>query len=326
MKNWLWIAVACLGLSACDRSTPDAVGEANVADTAAIEAETARLNEWFEEKYEEEVLRSPVTLTFYGRKEKYDQIDDLSEAAELADLEWRRQTVEEMESSFGYELLSAEAKLSYDLWKYQYDDEASGIQFMGNDYVFEQSGAIQSFMTSFLINFHRIESESDFEAFVARLGAMETAMDQLLVRARKYAANGVRPPKFAYEGVLEQAQKIIGGAPFSEQDDSAIWAHAQTAIDGLVSSEATDEARADELRNAAKAALLEHFMPAYQRLIAWVNEDMPNADVIATGVGKQPNGKAYYNRQLRTSTTTDMTADEIHELGLAEVARIRGQL
>ena len=80
------------------------------------------------------------------------------------------------------------------------------------------------------------------------------------------------------------------------------------------------------LRESARTALLEKFKPAYERLIAWVETEIPLSDEIATGVGRLPNGIAYYNHQLAQSTTTDMTAEEIHEFGLREVTRIRGEM
>ena len=73
--------------------------------------------------------------------------------------------------------------------------------------------------------------------------------------------------------------------------------------------------------------MLEQFKPAYERVIAWSQEDLPNAPVNATGVGTtHKNGKAYYEYQLRQMTTTNMTADQIHELGLKEVERIKGEM
>ena len=85
--------------------------------------------------------------------------------------------------------------------------------------------------------------------------------------------------------------------------------------------------RATELKEEAKKALLEQFKPAYERVIAWSQEDLPNAPVNATGVGTtHKNGKAYYEYQLRQMTTTNMTADQIHELGLKEVERIKGEM
>ena len=155
---------------------------------------------------------------------------------------------------------------------------------------------------------------------------MSRALNQLIDRAQKYAENGVRPPRFAYEGVLDQAQKVITGAPFDDSDDSAIWADVGRKVDALVEADKISAEEAEVLTETARSALVNEFKSAYDRLIAWVETEIPKSDELATGVGKFPNGEAFYNYQLASSTTTSMTADEVHELGLAEVARLRSEM
>ena len=87
-----------------------------------------------------------------------------------------------------------------------------------------------------------------------------------------------------------------------------------------------DQARADRYKAAARKALVEDWGPAYKKVIAWSEADRRNADAIATGVGKNPNGEAYYAERLAYSTTTDLTAEQIHQIGLSEVARIKGEM
>ncbi len=331
MRKTLLAAALVLSLAACDRdaTTPaDARSAPATAATAAdIEAETARLNQWFETKYEEQLRFSPIRLTFLGRKELYDRLDDMSPQAQLDQVAWQKASVEEMEKTFDYDTLSDEGKFSYDLWKQQYENARDGVAFMADGYAFDQMNGAQSFLPTLLIGFHKVEEESDFTAYVARLAATGRAFDQLLERARASVGKGIRPPKFAYEGVIEQARKVITGAPFSAGPDSAIWADAQAKVDGLAKAGKIDAARAQALKDEARKALLEQFQPAYQRVIAWSEEELPKAAVNATGVGAtHPNGKAYYEYQLRQMTTTAMTAEEIHALGLKEVARLRGEM
>src|SRR5690606_8503279 len=86
-----------------------------------VQSETERLNQWFETKYEEQLQQSPLQMTYMGRKDKYDQIDDASIAAEDEQLAWLAATVEELKSSSDYAKLEPEAKTSYDVWIYQYE-------------------------------------------------------------------------------------------------------------------------------------------------------------------------------------------------------------
>jgi len=80
------------------------------------------------------------------------------------------------------------------------------------------------------------------------------------------------------------------------------------------------------LKTSAKRALIDDWQPAYARLVAWQKEDIKNTPELGTGVHALPNGAAYYNERLANNTTTNLTADEIHQIGLGEVARLRGKM
>jgi uncharacterized protein (DUF885 family) len=331
MRKTLIVCAIALALAACDRAASPEAGTAATPATAVsqadIAAETERLNQWFEKKYEEQLRFSPLQLTFQGRKDLYDQLDDFSEKAQLDQIEWQKVSVEEMEKTFDYAKLNDEGKFSYDLWKLQYENARDGVPFISNGYVFDQMNGAQSFLPTVLISFHKVDEESDYVAYVSRLKATARAFDQLLERARKSAGLGNRPPKFAYEGVIDQSRKVITGAPFSAGKDSAIWADAQAKADALVKAGKISPERAAALKEETRVALLEQLKPAYERVIAWCEEDTPKALENASGVGvTQSNGKPYYEYQLRQMTTTGMTAEEIHALGLKEVARIRGEM
>lgn len=332
-------AIALLGVVACDNGGGNTPAEppannktSTVADSDAasmgekVAAETARLNAWFEEQYEAELQYSPIGLSYLGRKEKYGEVDDFSNAAADASLERMRAATAEMESSFNYDLLTEEAKLSYDLWKYQLASDEADVAFRKNAFVFEQMGGNHTFMPTFIIGIHQVDNEQDMIDYISRLKQSERAMDQMISQSKENAAYGVRPPLFAFETVIEESQKLITGAPYDDGEDAAVFADAKSKIEALVEAGTIDEDRAGELLTQTSDALLNQVRPSYERLIAWLEEDMPNAMTTATGVGGQPNGEAYYAHRLKSSTTTDMSADEIHQLGLKEVARLRGEM
>jgi uncharacterized protein (DUF885 family) len=290
------------------------------------EDESVRLNAWFEERYEEELAFSPIQQTFLGVTENNDKIDDFSLEAQLEQLNWKRESVTEMRANFDYEQLNADAKISYDLWEYQLAAAEAASQFRLNDYVFEQMNAIHSFFPQLLIAFHTVEDADDMQAYVSRIEATEVALDQLITLSQEAAAAGVRPPRFAFESVIDSASQIISGAPFNEGEDSAIWADAQQKIATLQETEIINQAQADALKNATRVALLDHWQPAYQRLIAWQQEDIVNTSEISQGIAALPDGEAYYNERLANQTTTNLTADEIHQIGLNEVARLKAEM
>lgn len=328
-------AVACL--TACQpqnttETTPSKPTAANVESSAAqksILSESERLNEWFAAKYEEQLQTSPIMLTFLGRKEKYDQINDMTEAFEKEQLAWQAQTVADLKANFDYDKLTAEAKISYDIWLYQYEQAKAGQQFNKNGYIFTQFNGIQAFAAQFLINFHRVDELSDMQAYIKRIAGISTAIDQLLVRAKENAAEGTRPPRFAYEGVIEQAGNLITGIPFSNAEgatDSPLWMDVQRKIKALVDAEKITAEQAETLKNDAKTQLLESFKPSYQALIAWFESDIENTASNATGVSTQKNGQAFYDHMIGVSTTTKLSSAEIHDIGVKEVARITKEM
>src|SRR3546814_15862696 len=93
---------------------------------------------------------------------------------------------------------------------------------------------MQSQAPMFMINFHKVDEESDYVVYVSRLRKFDTAFDQLLERGRASSASDIRPPKFAYEGVIDPSRKVISGAPFDDGKDSALWAAAQATPDQLL--------------------------------------------------------------------------------------------
>jgi uncharacterized protein (DUF885 family) len=292
-------------------------------------SESKRLNEWFATKYEEQLQSNPIMLTFLGRKEKYDQIIDMSVAFDKKQLAWQAATVAELTSSFDYNQLTAEAKISYDIWLYQYEQAKAGQEFNKNSYIFTQFNGIQAFAAQFLINFHRVDELSDMQAYIKRIGGVSTAIDQLLVRAKENAAAGTRPPKFAYEGVIEQSGNLIAGTPFSKTEgatDSPLWMDINRKINGLVDADKITSDQAQSLKLAAKKQLLETFLPSYQAVITWFESDIANTETNPTGVSTQNNGQAFYNYMIGVSTTTELTAAEIHAIGIKEVARITNEM
>ncbi|MEO1136781.1 MAG: DUF885 domain-containing protein [Pseudomonadota bacterium] len=292
----------------------------------AIEAETTRLNAWFAEKWQEELDFSPLFKTYLGMKENNDEVDDLSEAAADEQLEWRRNAVAEMRASFDYDLLTPEAKTSFDLFAYQLQQEEASLPFRRRGYVFHQMSGPHANLPNFLINFHAVDTADDMSAYITRISGVSRALGQALERAQINASEGVRPPQFAYDGVLNQARALVTGAPFDGEGAAPLWSDAQGKIATLLDGDIIDEEQAEIMRDEAREALVNEFKPAYDALIAWLEEDRANADEIATGVHKLPDGAAFYEERLAFNTTTDMTADEVHQLGLDEVARIRSEM
>ena len=330
MPRLLLVSALTLALcSACAHAPPSSSAAAPTAVPvqAGTASEDARLNAWFERKYEERLQFSPMTMTVQGRKDRYGELDDMSREAFQKELEWMQAARMEMKSNFDYAALGQEAKLSWDLFDYQVEGAQDADRFSGHRYPFEQMGGAQSFLPTFLINFHKVETEADYVAYVSRLRQVPRAFAQLMDQVKRSAAAGIRPPRFTHEGVISQAGNVIAGVPFTAGRDSALWADAQAKADALVTAGKIDAARATQLKAEARAALVEAVKPAFADVVAWFRADLPNAATNPSGVGsRHPEGAAYYAERLRSSTTTELTPEQVHRIGLDDVARLRGEM
>ncbi|MGE3489407.1 MAG: DUF885 family protein [Vicinamibacterales bacterium] len=311
------LLIVC-ALSALSLTTPQ-------AQAPPANDETARINAWFEAKFKEQLAFSPIQQTFLG--EKSGEIDDMSLAAQDKQLAWQRAAAAEMRKSFDYAKLSPEAQTSYDVWLYQLEQAEAATRFRTNAYIFDQMSAIHSFLPQLLVAFHRVETVADMEGYLNRIRESGRALRQLIEISKTNATTGVRPPRFAYDYVIEESTKIISGPPFTETGaDSAVWADAKAKIADLQKKGLLTDARAKAMLAEAQAALTGPFKAGYETLIAWQREDRALAPEKAAGVHALPNGAAYYAERLANQTTTTLTAEQIHTTGLAEVARLRGEM
>lgn len=305
------IAISATLIFLCVTSCKEAPKEEVVNQTEA-------LNKWFDDKYEELLQMSPIGLTIQGRKDHYDKIDDLSKEAEDKQLAWYTEVTNELKETFDYESLNDQDKTSYDLWLYQYEELKEGIAYRDLNYVFDQMRGLHAQLPTLLINFHKVDSLPDMNAYISRIQESGRAMNQLVDRAKEQSAAGILPPKFTFEVVMTQTKALLDGKPLLDDMNRK--------IDALAASEQINSEQADALKEESAKALSTHFKPAYENLLAWLETEIENAEATPTGVSRHPNGKDYYNHMLKVFTTTNLTADEIHEIGLKEVARIQAEM
>ncbi|WP_298634115.1 DUF885 domain-containing protein [uncultured Umboniibacter sp.] len=311
-------------LTACDtRSTTEQPAE-STAEQVEI-TETQRLHSYFATEFENELARSPLSQTYLGQTEDkvaYGQWDDVSDEAVAQQLLRAEQTLEVLTTEFNREQLEPAAKVSYDFAIAIANNAIRQAEFNDHRYVFTQFFGPHTDMSTVLIGYHSISSVADAEAYISRLDSFDETLNLHTQRADDLAAIGVQPPSFAYPIIIETAQGLISGAPFADGDDSALWADFKGKLAELEISEAEQE----RLLAEAEDALVFDVLPAYQHLIATMNEHALNS-TDDDGVWKLPRGEAFYQAQLEEYTTrTDLDANAIHELGLAEVDRIHAEM
>lgn len=327
-------AVLVFLLSACSEPTNQTNNQTNEEAAAgalsAISAneravQSKRFNEWLDSEYSVELDFRPLTKTGQGIRSNYGDLDDVSEAALDRRLDWKRGSVERMKSEFDRSVLDEEGQLSWDLWAYQLEMAELNLPFRRHSYIFGRNGP-QSRLPNTLINTHAVDSIADMEAYISRLRQSQRYMVQYLERAKLSAADGIRAPFFDYDRAIAETRRVLTGAPFEGDGNSALWADINEEIESLLKRSIINEQEAQRLKGEAESALLEYLKPGYEEVLAWLETDRVNASENAQGASALPNGEQYYDARLQTMTTLPMSANEIHELGLTEVARIREEM
>jgi uncharacterized protein (DUF885 family) len=321
------LLAACAGTTSetADVSTPGSAAAQAVTE-AGERAEdvrnSAELARFFEAYDQASLAMSPQFKAYRGIKdEDYGKWDEFTDEAALAERNLDVTTLAAMRTQFDRSKLSPADQLSYDLFEYDVERSGSIFPYRKNRYVFDQMNGAQSEGPAFLINIHRVDTIADAEAYVSRLQSLDAALDQAIAEAKDRQALGVLPPKWVYPYVIQDSRNVITGAPFGPGADSALFADLKAKVNKLAIAPA-DKTR---LIEAGRKALLEDVKPAYQRVIALMQAQQKLAGT-DDGIWRFPNGAEQYNALLRYYTTGDMTADEIHDLGLRQVARIHGEM
>jgi len=305
------VAGAAISVAA-NAQTPDPIG-----------VESKRANEFFDKCWDENLARHPVDESFYGIKTHYDQLEDLSDEKAAADhAVWQKQLAT-LKRDFKPELLNSQAQLSYKLFEREAEREEEEFKFRFDVYPVSQMRGVHAQIPTFLINIHKIDNVKDAEAYIARLNAIPKLFDQLIINLQVREEKGVVAPRFVFPLVLDACHKVIQGRPFDSSPGNSPLLDDFTKKVGMLKD--VDSVTRDRLLSSATKALNESVRPAYQKVIAFLEGQSKRANDDA-GVWKFPDGADFYSSALRRTTTTNLTAAEIHEIGLKEVARIHGEM
>jgi uncharacterized protein (DUF885 family) len=281
----------------------------------------AQARELFEQLFEEQVAQSPMYQTYLGRKTQYDQWDDISPAQDRRAQQLRLDQLARLQK-LDEQRLSPETQLSYHLFEYQLQRGIEAHQWRDHNYPVNQMFGLHARIPSFLINNHRVDTVEDARAYIARLEGVAPLMRQLIANLERRAEKGILAPRFVYPYVIDDSRNLITGAPFEkDSSDSPMLADIRGKLEKLE----LETAQYEQLLTAAKSALKTSVQPAYEALIGTLQELQKKADDKA-GAWKLPDGEAYYANALERMTTTDLSAKEIHELGVAEVKRIHQEM
>ena len=219
--------------------------------------------------------------------------------------------------------LSRQEQITYDILV---DQDETGLSFKRFDWLSSEGlypispmFGMQVQLPSFLQSAHVVKNEKTARNYVKRLEAMGDKLDALTAEMQRQAKAGVVLPI----SLLEKSEVVIGDTVRPKPEENAL---VTSFVERMQAAKGLSDSLKAELERAAVAALTTRVYPAYTRMSAALEALRTEAGTQTAGVDRLPDGAAYYALSLKQMTTTDYTAEKIHALGLAEVARIEAEM
>lgn len=306
-----------LALAACEptQETKTSSGQEQTAEQ--VQDVNAQITAFFDEAMKARLALNPMMAERLGDRSMNDQWPEITDAAEDKQLKLIKDQLATLQT-FDFDALNEQNKLSYRIFKITAERTIANDRWRDYSYPVNQMFGWQTGVATHLMTVHRISDVSDAEAYITRLGKLDTLMGQLVASLEKRAAKGIQAPKFVYPYTIEASRNLLKGAPFDASgEDSVILADFRKKVNKLDISDADKGALVEK----ATAAMLSGMRVGYEALIAEL-EKLQATATTDDGAWKFPDGDAFYAQALKNNTTTDMTADEIHQIGLDNVKRI----
>ena len=291
------------------------------AAPSATAARDAALLRFLDAAYDAQLALSPESQTQLGFKTDNDRLDDYTDAAAVRALALSERQLEALHAQFRPDQLGESARVSYRLFEYEARRERESFAFRNLRFPVSTNGSPAGDIPVLLINNHKVDTVADARAYIARLRDTERVMREVAATMREQAAAGIIPNKVNFAPARTDARAIVTGAPFDTGADSTLRADFRKKVAALDAPAATKA----QLLADADAALTGPFRRGYDTLFAALDAIEPLSKG-NFGAWSLPGGAAYYADRLKSSTTTDMTADQIHALGLRQVASIRQEM
>ncbi len=290
------------------------VPAAHAAASSASARESKRLHRLLDQAWEAKLRDRPEFATYIGFPGHNHLWTDLSAAGiEKRRAEMREQL--EAARSIDRGALPAEEQVDLDLYLRRLEGQVEGFAFPEEEVTITRYGGVQQDVPYALAKAPAASSR-DYDDLIARLNGVAALVEQNLALLQKGLAAGVTPPRSLMQGVPDQVRALTPGDP---------WKSPLLAPFRQIGRDVDDE-DAPRIRSAALHAYEAKAAPAFRKLYEYLTTTYVPAARESLGMGSLPDGAAWYAYRLRKATTTDLTPEQIHQLGLSEVSRIRGEM
>ena len=260
-----------------------------------------------------QLTQYPEFASRLGDRRNNDQWTDISLAA------YKRRHAEQSEflrrlRAIDSSRLSAADQLNYDLYRRDLENDLDSYQYKNYLMPMSQRGGVQSLEST--AETVRLATVQDYEDWLVRMSRVESVIEQTMELQEEGRKTGYMPPKILMERIPDQISSQL-----TEDPESSPYFIAFAEMPDAINAE--DQAR---IRQTAKELIDESIVPAYRRFSRYFDETYLPASRDSIGASSLPDGEAFYEYRVRSFTTTQMTPDEVHRLGLTEVKRIRGEM
>jgi uncharacterized protein (DUF885 family) len=316
-------AIAAVLLSACVTTAPSTSAPGALSPQPAALRDAASVADFFAAFTDEWMRRQPSASTGsrYFEGALQDQMDrQLTPETREFDRETAALARSGLARLAAYDraAMTATERVSADLMQWQLQGIVDGERYSDTQYPLQQFGGANVGLPNLMTVIHPLRNARDADNYLARLRLFEQRMGEAAQEARNQADKGILPPRFILQATIAQMRQFISPAP---------------AANPLVTTLATKLGDVDEVAPAQRQALVDEataivgnsVYPAWRAAIAVLEAQLPRSTEDA-GLWRFPNGREIYAHRLRQSTSTDLDAEQIHAIGLSEVARIEAEM
>jgi uncharacterized protein (DUF885 family) len=310
--------ITLISVAAALALAPSQATAAEVTDTMGAAMETARLQQLFEDYFEENLQWNTIQATAIGDSRYNDVLPNfLSPEVVAASERFEHRWLDQIRK-IDRNRLSGQDRLSYDIFVYERETAIQGSRFPGELLPINQMFSLPSFIAQLGSggSLQPFATEADYRAWLSRMDDAATILDQSVVNMREGIRRAIVQPKPLMEKVLPQLSAHL----VDDVTQSVFYQPVRK-----MPEEVTGEA-GKELTEAYRKAIEERIIPAYRRLHDFIKDEYLPACRSTTAWADLPDGKAWYAHQVKTSTTSDLTPGEIHAFGLSEVDRIHDEM
>ncbi len=322
-KSFFLLGCTLLFLSGCQLNTkPQTVTAMPVISTQEKQAQQQAARTLFAQYNLWRLDSSPMLQAYRGLKSHYGQWDNLSEKYQLEQFK-KSQVFLGQAKNINPDALIQELALSLDVLKHQLQLDISSYPYRHHSFPVNQLIGLHSEIPNFLINIHQIETIKDARDFISRVKNTKYLMRQLVLQLKMRDQKDLPAAKFVYASAIKTSQKLLKGYPVDRSKNKKgsqhiLWAAFEEKIEKLDLYESSKKV----LRKGLRRALQRKFKPAYQSLVYQLKQGQKMASK-DTGLHQFKNGDLAYDVLLQSHTNTRLTPQEIHQLGINEINRIK---